>query len=256
MTNSTTEVQQRFGSTAEAYANSTYHASGPDLAGLVREAAFTGTECVLDLGCGPGHTALACAPHAREVVGVDVTAEMVAKATQLAAARGLANARFEVADVMSLPFDDASFDVVTSRVSAHHYSDPARALSEAARVLKPGGLFLLADTVSPEEPMQDTFVNTIEYLRDSSHVRDWRGSEWMRMLAGAGFEAQMLERFGIVLDGGDWVKRMRTPEDRVAMLRTLLRDAAPGIRAAFEVRDEPWGWTVPVALFRGLRRGD
>jgi SAM-dependent methyltransferase len=255
MTQVTDPVRRQFGGTADAYANSTFHSSGPDLARLVEAAAFTGSERVLDMGCGPGHTALAAARHAREVVGLDLTPEMVAKATALATERKLANATFQVGNVMALPFDDTSFDVVTSRVSAHHYSDPGRALSEAARVLKPGGLFLLSDTISPEDPTLDTFLNVIEFLRDASHVRDWRGSEWVRMFATAGFEAEVLERFPLALDGLEWVTRMRTPPEKAAMLRTLFREASPPVRAAFEISDEPWGYTIPITLMRARLKG-
>src|SRR5215468_4102340 len=51
-----------------------------------------------------------------------------------------------------LPYAEASFDVVTSRVSAHHYARPRRAVQEAARVLRPGGLLVVSDSVAPEDP--------------------------------------------------------------------------------------------------------
>src|SRR6187549_3022256 len=103
MTNSQDQVRQ-WGAVAEAYVHSSFHASGPDLARLVSEAAFTGRERVLDLGCGAGHTSLACAPHVAEVVAVDVTPQMVAAATELATKRSVSNVEFRVADVQSLPF--------------------------------------------------------------------------------------------------------------------------------------------------------
>lgn len=254
MTEIGARVRQQFGSTSDAYAHSAFHSSGPDLGWLVEAASFTGTERVLDMGCGAGHTAIAAARKAREVIGLDLTPEMVERATRLAAERGVANVTFQVGNVMGLPFDDASFDVVTSRVSAHHYLDPTKALAEAARVLKPGGLFLLSDTISPEDPNFDTFLNVIEFLRDPSHVRDWRGSEWMRMFAAAGFEAEVLNRLPLALDGLEWVTRMSTPPAKVAMLRTLFAEAPAEVRAAFEIRDEPWGYTIPITLMRARLR--
>jgi SAM-dependent methyltransferase len=245
-------VRRQFGAAATAYATSSVHASGPDLTALVEAAALTGAERVLDLGCGAGHTALALAPRAASVTAVDLTAEMLAVAAGLARQRNLANVTFELADVAALPFPAASFDVVVSRYAAHHFAAPERALAEAARVLRPGGAFLLVDTVAPEDPALDTFFNAVELLRDDSHVRNWRGSEWLRMFQGAGFEATIRERFAVGLDGGAWVARMQTPPSRVAMLRELFATASAARRAGFEIRDTPWGLSIPVALIAAV----
>ena len=244
-------VRRQFAAAAAAYATSAVHAGGPDLAALVEAAGLRGAERVLDLGCGAGHTGLALAPRAAEVVAVDLTPEMLEVAAGLARERGLANVTFERADVAALPFPENSFDLVATRFAAHHFAAPDRALAEAARVLRPGGTFLLVDTVAPEDPALDTFFNAFELLRDDSHVRDWRGSEWVRMLGAAGFEASVLDRFAIWHDGAAWAARAQTPASRVAMIRELFAGASAARRAAFEIRDEPWAFTMPVALVRG-----
>jgi SAM-dependent methyltransferase len=245
----TTETARgNFGAAAADYATNSYHAAGPDLRMLVEAAALTGGERVLDVGTGAGHTAMAVAA-AREVVGVDVTPEMLSAARNLARERKLSNVRFEEADATALPYEDCAFDLVTNRQSCHHYHNLPKAIAETARVLRPGGRFLLIDTVAPEDAGLDTFLNTVEFLRDHSHVRDWRATEWIRMLAAAGLEGQVLQRFPIVLDGMDWVRRMRTPDTKVAMIRELFRDATAAQRAAFELRnEEPWGLSLPAVL--------
>jgi SAM-dependent methyltransferase len=247
--------QQQFAAAAAAYVTSAYHANGPDLPRLVEAGEFTGRESVVDFGSGAGHAALAVAPHVGQVVGIDVTPEMVAVASDLAASRRISNARFQRADVTELPFPDGSFDAVTSRQSAHHYGDVSKAIVEAYRVLQPGGRILIVDTVAPEDPGLDTFLNCFELLRDPSHIRDWRPSELFRMLMAAGFcSGEVVAHYDIALDGRTWVERMRTPAQRVEMIRTLFREASDAQRSAFGLRpDEPWALSVPVALLRARK---
>ena len=146
----------------------------------------SGAERVLDLGCGAGHTALTFAPRVAEVVAVDLAEAMLEQGRRLARERGIENVDFRLGDVERLDVPDGSFDVVTSRFSAHHYPAPERALAEVVRVLCPGGTFLLADSVAPEAHGCDSFLNTLEVLRDPSHVRDHRVSQWEAMFSEAG----------------------------------------------------------------------
>src|SRR5207248_8412474 len=101
----------------------------------------------------------------------------------------------------------------------------------------------------------DTFVQCIELLRDASHVRDWRISEWLRMLSQTGFtDAGLVDRYSLRLNGDEWVKRMRTPASKVAMIRQLLAEATSAQQAAFEIQPEPaWGFTLGLALLQATR---
>ena len=185
-------IQRQFGAAAAAYAVSAVHLGGPDLDAILDSARPGAGQRVLDLGCGTGHTSLALAARGAEVVAIDLTEAMLEQGRRLARERGVTAVRFERADATQLPFEDASFDCVTSRLSAHHYTRPEAAVAEAARVLKPGGVFLVSDSVAPEDPALDTFMNAFELMRDPSHVRDHRISEWHAMLAARGFASREL----------------------------------------------------------------
>jgi ubiquinone/menaquinone biosynthesis C-methylase UbiE len=96
---------------------------------------------VLDVGTGPGRVPrlIAAAYPTVEVEGVDLSPEMIARATSTANRTRTSNLRFRVGDVAALPFADNSVDLVVSTLSLHHWDDPAAGLNEIVRVLGPGG---------------------------------------------------------------------------------------------------------------------
>jgi len=104
---------------------------------------------LLDVGCGGGQSAIRLKekyPHL-QLVGIDLSPDQIARARHRAQTRGY-ELQFEVADAQSLPFPDASFDVVYSFGSAKHWPDPLKGFSECWRVLKSGGELLVADATS------------------------------------------------------------------------------------------------------------
>jgi ubiquinone/menaquinone biosynthesis C-methylase UbiE len=249
-------IQSRFGAAAQDYVTSAVHAQGPDLPWLVEIADLSGKELVADVATGTGHTALALAPYAREVIAIDFTVPMLEAGQQLARERSIENIRFVEGDAHALPLADSSVDVVACRKSAHHFVNAAQAASEWARVLKPGGRLFLIDSIGPEDPVLDDFVHEIEVLRDPSHVRNHRISKWLAMLKEAGFDAHAVRTWGIRLDIPSWTQRMRTPAENVQRILDLFSTAAPQIRAALHIEniDGVFAFDLPTALIAGTKK--
>ncbi|MBI2954930.1 MAG: class I SAM-dependent methyltransferase [Chloroflexi bacterium] len=102
----------------------------------------------LDAGSGPGHLSVRLGQIAQglTITGVDIDASMVELAIRRAReARVADRVHFEVGDVGALPFPDRQFDIVFSTFSLHHWPDPAQALAEVYRVLRPGGCAYIYD---------------------------------------------------------------------------------------------------------------
>src|SRR5665213_1611710 len=161
-----TLVQEQFGKTAASYLTSTPHALGKSLERLVALTAPQKNWRALDVATGGGHVAYTFAPHVERMWATDITQEMLDMVKGEAQKRGLANLRTAYAKAEALPFEDASFDLVTCRIAPHHFDSIAEFLDEVHRVLKPNGVFAVVDNVVPEGSVGD-YVNAFERFRDS-----------------------------------------------------------------------------------------
>jgi len=249
----TSLVGGQFGPQANAYLQSAVHAQGEDLAALAALARSRPDARVLDLGCGGGHVTFNVAPHVREVVAYDLSPEMLDVVARAAKDRGLANVGTRQGVVESLPFADASFDLVLSRFSAHHWRDFAMGLREAARVLKPGGLAGFVDVVSPGTPLLDTYFQTIELLRDCSHVRDYSRAEWEAAIAHAGLLPGTTTDYRVRLEFASWVERMRTPKLHIEAIRALQKAVGANVTGYFDTGADG-SFSIDVALFQPSKR--
>jgi ArsR family transcriptional regulator len=102
-------------------------------------------EAHLDIGTGTGRILELLSGQTGRSLGVDLSPEMLAIARARIADAGLRRAQVRLADLFDLPADDGSYDLVTLHQVLHYLDDPARAVAEAARVLRPGGTLLIAD---------------------------------------------------------------------------------------------------------------
>jgi ubiquinone/menaquinone biosynthesis C-methylase UbiE len=196
----------RWEKAAEAYATGE-HKSGRELELVVDFAAPAGTERVLDIGTGAGHTALALAPRVSSVVLTDPVPTMLATARRVFADAGVRNAEFVEATAERLPFPDASFDIVSTRLAAHHFDDVALAMREVARVLRPGGAFIFVDTLAPDDAESAAYQDEVETLRDPTHQRIYTQREWIAFCEEAGLRVAKTEVVRKTHDFEPWLER-------------------------------------------------
>jgi ubiquinone/menaquinone biosynthesis C-methylase UbiE len=227
--------QQRFGRAAADYATSEVHAKGASLARLVELTEPKPHWRVLDVATGAGHTALAFAPHVAKVTATDITEGMLAETRKLVKARGLTNVKALTAKAEDLPFPDASFDLVVCRLAAHHFRKIGNFVSEAFRVLMPGGVIGIVDNVAPDAAIVPgctadesrhcaSLFNAFKKLSDPSHVRCLGLVEWKTLLGRAGFAVKHEECLDKEIEFETWVQRMRSSEATTARLKEMLRD--------------------------------
>lgn len=256
----TAAVDRQFSAQASAYLTSQVHAHGRELARLGELAARVAQgEAVLDLGCGAGHASFAMAPHAREVMAYDLSADMLKVVAAAAAERSLGNISTQRGPVEKLAFPDATFALVASRYSAHHWSNAPAALCEARRVLKPGGILCMIDVVGPQgphAPLLDTHLQAMELLRDTSHLRDYSRAEWHAMLDDAGFTRVEETDWRLDIHFADWLARMRTPPVLEAALRHLLAQAPDEFTRYYAMDPQTLDFRFESAMFVARATGE
>jgi ubiquinone/menaquinone biosynthesis C-methylase UbiE len=160
-------VRKRFSETATAVAENQDRRAAEEQARVSRLMPLRGFERVLDVGTGAGALALAVAPYAKEVVGIDLVPELLEEARK----RAPENAQFLDGDAVKLPFGPATFDVVMTARTLHHTQRPEMVLSEMTRVLRPGGLMLVVDQLAPSDPLAAIELSDFERARDPSTSR-------------------------------------------------------------------------------------
>jgi len=211
---------------------------------------------VLDLATGPGHTAAAIAPFVHEVIASDIAPAMLERAAELAVRRGLHNVRVERIDAEAIPHPDASFDAVTVRVAPHHFLDVGKAVREVARVLKPGGVFILDDSVAPDEVALDRYLNALERLRDPTHVRSLNRAEWEAHLAAAGLVIGRSTIYRKAHGVDEWLATAGVTPEVDRAVREMLASAPPAAIERFAIGSDAQGRPVRFEDEKLILRAD
>lgn len=204
-----------------------------DLSARVRRllGPFTGSEIVLDAGTGTGSLAFALAPFVAEVIAIDLRDDYLEAGRRAAPA----NVRFAEGDVMALPFGYAEFDIACCHRVLHHVRRPELAVSELARVTRPGARVFLADQLGSVDPIRSLELDRFERLRDPTH---------QRLLPDADIRGY-LDANDLVLLSSEDTREEIDLEQRLELAglseeeRVRIRGAAPSARYEIEI-----GWYV------------
>lgn len=210
---------------------------------------------VLDVATGGGHTGLHFASLGHDVTLSDLTEAMLARAGELAASRGLA-VRTVRHSAEEMPHANGSFDLVTCRVAPHHFSAPDRFVKEVARVLAPGGHFMLIDgSVEDDVPEAEAWIHRLEKLRDPSHNRFLTPRSWKQMCIDAGLTVLKCSLSPKKQPDLEWYfETAATSQENRAAVRGMIASVPESVRRVFKIAIEDgktvWWWPMIALVAR------
>jgi ubiquinone/menaquinone biosynthesis C-methylase UbiE len=185
---------------AELYRQSEAHREGEDLDLIVEWA--EGARTALDVATGGGHVARRLREAGLTVVTCDRSPGMQPDV---------------ICPAEDLPFADKSFDVVATRVAAHHFEDVAAATRELARVAR--DRVLVVDNLFMDEAAEEA-----DRVRDPSHVRNYTEAEWRRFFEDAGLRVAEVRYLPKPIEVEPWLERAATPREDAQRVREILSD--------------------------------
>ena len=236
-------AKDRFGRRSGAYSKSSILSDKEHLNLIVDLTAPGGSDKVLDVATGNGFLAFEFAKRVfkANVIGCDMTRDMLLVAERIQRERGIRNLDFRVMDAESLGFEDGSFDIVSCRFAFHHFTNPGKAVSEMARVCKTGGKIVLVDGLSSENAPKSEYHNRIEQLRDPSHVRLYSEIELVGLLEDAGLKIIHARNWDADYYFDEWMKIADPGEEVAGEVRRMMADSVEGDKIGLRVRFDDEG---------------
>jgi len=242
-------AQEQFQKQSHRYAKGHILEDTHDLAAALEGLPIPVGAQALDIATGAGHAAFHLAREGYRVTASDLTPAMLQRVREGAGERGLSlETREHSAE--ALPYPDGAFQLVTCRVAPHHFSSPSSFVRESARVLAPGGWFVVIDgTVPDDDPEAEAWLHQVEKLRDPSHNRLIPPREWRAMCEAAGLRVEKLQVAYRKQPDLEWYfgAANTSPENRAAVLM-LIANASESIRAEYRVAEEEgkivWWWPM------------
>ena len=203
-------VKQSFKIQAEKFA--AYHMSKAEYTDyLVRRIGANGKEHALEVAAGTCICGRARAPYVKDITCLDLTEEMLVQGKKLAEESGIENISFQTGNAEELPYEAETFDLVITRLSLHHFTNPEKPFREMQRVLKKGGKLVVWDMEATEEALRD-IDDKIEKMRDPSHTRILSREEFEKLFQ-KDFLLQCEETTLVPVNLHSWMDLTDTPED-------------------------------------------
>jgi ubiquinone/menaquinone biosynthesis C-methylase UbiE len=250
MTTHYQSVGKQFDPQANEYLTSPLHSQGPDLsfAKVLIEHHRTDIKSAVDIGCGAGHLSYTLAPLVDNVTATDSSRAMLNIVKEQARSKDFINLEAKQCRAEELNQHFSDIDLVCSRYSAHHWSDFNSAIEQIGNIVRKGGYLLIIDIEGDTNKIVDTHLQTIEYLRDPSHVRNRDHTEWREVIENAGFTIEKYKSWSTKLEFDSWVTRMNTPADKVGILKQLQLDANQEIKQALSI-EKDGSFTTQTGLY-------
>ncbi len=201
----------------------------------------------LDVATGHGYAAVYLAQKNLSVTASDISAGMLEQAKQLAAEKGV-KISFQEHPAEKIPYADNSFGLITCRMAAHYFSSPEQFAAETARVLKTYGYLVMIDITVPDDHIEaHQWMDTLERLRDPSHISYISPNQWRKWCVHYGLtvtksqvEAIKQPDLNLYLNAAN-----TSPENRKKILEMLAKAPGP-VRELFKIGQEDgkifWTW--------------
>ena len=221
-------IQQEFTKQAAGFESEHMSFSKQDyLNYVVQRIAPSKTDSVLEAAAGTCICGRTIAPHAGNVVCLDMTPAMLSVGKSEAEKCHLDNMTFVLGDAAELPFLNDSFNIVLSRLAFHHFPDVKQPFAEMARVLRSGGRLILIDMEAAEEPLRE-IEDSIETMRDPSHIRNLSKNEMLSLYHDNDLSVSCCEVTKIPLVLQNWLDHTKTPSDVQTQIKNLMLEEING----------------------------
>lgn len=181
-----------------------------------------------EVACGPGLVSRALALKVRRIVAIDLTQGMLDVGLCATAQAGITNVAFAKGDALRLPVADGALDGAVTRFSLHHIPVPIRCVAEMARVVRPGGLVVIADHVTTTDAAGAAWHHEIERLRDPSHWACLTPAALRATGERAGLVLKSERIIPFNLEYEEWLTRGTGGEQARGLIGQLLRERPAG----------------------------